>query len=257
MSKLIALAGKGGTGKTTIASAIIRMLLYEASSLLAIDADPNNNLYEHLGLKKPETIMDMVEDISKGKISIPGGMTKDRFINMKIQEVVMEADKFDLLSMGRPEGPGCYCYANNLLRDLIEKMEKNYNTIVIDNEAGMEHLSRRLTKKIDYLFIVSDFSIIGIRSAKSISDLVGALDLKVGESFLILNKAAGDIKDLEDEINRTKIKFAGSMPYDKNLEALSVRGGSIFELEKDSPVLKSIDKIMQIFVFTESIHKNK
>lgn len=240
MKKLIAMAGKGGTGKTTLAALIIRALKDEAGSLLAIDADPNHNLWQWLGLKRNETVMDMVEDINRNKDSMPPGMTKQRYVDFKIQESLEESNSFDLLSMGRPEGPGCYCYANNLLRDTIEKLAGNYEFVVVDNEAGMEHLSRRLMRRINSLFITSDFSIIGIRSAKNISLLADSLDIKVGEKFLVLNRVSGDPLRLQSEIDKTGLGLAGLIPYDENLEKISIEGGSIFDLEEISPAVKAM-----------------
>ncbi|GAG38834.1 unnamed protein product, partial [marine sediment metagenome] len=180
MSNIIAIAGKGGTGKTTLASLVVRALKEEAAgSILAIDADPNNNLGDMLGVKSASTIVDIIDDISKNPGQIPAGMTKDRYIDQKMQESLNEEEGFDLLTMGRPEGPGCYCFANNMLRGLIEKLMKNYSHIVIDNEAGMEHLSRRLLRRIDTLFIISDSTAIGIRSASRISELVNELEIEV------------------------------------------------------------------------------
>ena len=240
MKKLIAMAGKGGTGKTTLAALIIRALKDEAGSLLAIDADPNHNLWQWLGLKRNETVMDIVEAINKNSGSMPPGITKQRYIDFKIQESLEESNFFDLLSMGRPEGPGCYCYANNLLRDTIEKLARNYEFVVVDNEAGMEHLSRRLMRKISSLFITSDFSVIGIRSAKNISLLVDSLDIKVSEKFLVLNRVSRDAMRLQSEIDKTGLRLAGLIPYDENLEKISVEGGSIFDLEETSPAVKAM-----------------
>ncbi len=242
MSTLIAVAGKGGTGKTTLASLIIREFTQKTHSLLAIDADPNNNFGGLLGLKQGETIMDIVEEISKNKDTMPQGMTKQRYIDFKIQQSIEESEMFDLLSMGRPEGPGCYCYANNLLRDIIERIAKNYEFIVVDNEAGMEHLSRRLMQRIDLLFIIADFSIIGVRSARRISELTDSMDIKVSKKMLVLNKVKGNIDQLKNEIDKTGIRLAGFIPYDETLEKISIKGGSIFDLEEDSPVIKAARK---------------
>ena len=240
MKKLIAMAGKGGTGKTTLAALIIRALKDEAGSLLAIDADPNHNLWQWLGLKRNETVMDIVEGINKNSGSMPPGITKQRYIDFKIQESLEESNFFDLLSMGRPEGPGCYCYANNLLRDTIEKLARNSEFVVVANEAGMEHLSRRLKRKISSLFITSDFSVIGLRSAKNISILVDSLDIKVDEKFLVLNRVSADALRLQTEIDKTGLRLAGLIPYDENLEKISVEGGSIFDLEETSPAVKAM-----------------
>lgn len=245
MKTLIAVAGKGGTGKTTLLSLIIRTLSRQTQSLLAIDADPNNNLWQWLGLKHAKSVMEIVEDINKKKESIPPGMTKQRYIDFKIQESIEESSAFDLLSMGRPEGPGCYCYANNLLRDIIERLSTSYEYVCVDNEAGMEHLSRRLMRKIDLLFIVSDFSIVGIRSAHNISNLIDSLDIKVGQKLLVVNRVMKDTTSLKEEIDKTKIKLAGFIPYDKNLEEISLKGGSVFDLKTDSPASGALDNILE------------
>ena len=247
MRKLIAIAGKGGTGKTTLSALLVRILARESASLLAIDADPNNNLWQWLGLKRAGTVMDIVEDLSKNKDTMPHGMTKQNFIDLKVQESIEECDRFDLLSMGRPEGPGCYCYANNLLRGLIEKISKSYEIVIIDNEAGMEHLSRRLLLEIDLLFIISDFSVVGIRSAKNISSMPEKLGIKIKEKMFILNKATENIERLRGEIERLGIEFAGFIPYDRNLDDINIKGGSIFDMDENSQTFKAIERIAHGF----------
>ena len=147
MGKIIAVAGKGGTGKTTVAALVVKALKERSEgAVLAIDADPNSNLGEILGARPVSTIVGIVDDISKNPGQIPAGMTKDRYLGLRIQEALEEKDNFDLLTMGRPEGPGCYCFVNNLLRELIKKLMNNYAYVVVDNEAGMEHFSRRLVR---------------------------------------------------------------------------------------------------------------
>ena len=233
MSRIIAVAGKGGTGKTTLAALIIRALKEESSgSVLAIDADPNSNLGELLGVKTLSTVVEIVDSISKNPGQIPAGVTKDRYIDMKIQESLDEGEGYDLLSMGRPEGPGCYCFANNMLRDLIKKLMDNFSYVVIDNEAGLEHLSRRLVRTIDRLFIVSDTSVVGMRSAKRISQLADELEITVEERFFVLNKLKGVQENAPD--------FKIALPFSKELEDASVEGKSIFDLSGENPVLNQI-----------------
>jgi CO dehydrogenase maturation factor len=244
MSNIIAIAGKGGTGKTTLAALIIRALKEKLSgSILAIDADPNSNLGELLGVKGSSTIVEIIDEISKNPGQIPAGMTKDRYVDMKVQESLSEEEGFDLLSMGRPEGPGCYCFINNLLRDLIEKLMKNYDYIVIDNEAGMEHLSRRLLRRIETLFIVSDASIIGNRSAARISALTDELNIKTGERFLVLNKSKGNTASLENEIKKTGLKLKTTLPIDAEIEKFSIKNKSVFELNGNNPLVAEIKTI--------------
>ena len=245
MSNIIAVAGKGGTGKTTIASIIIRVLKEaESGPTLAIDADPNSNLGEMLGIKDISTIVEIIDDISRNPGQIPAGMTKDRFIGLKVQESLNEEDGFDLLSMGRPEGPGCYCFINNMLRELMTKLMKSYSNIVIDNEAGMEHLSRRVVRSIDELFIVSDASVIGIRSAGRISRLQDELKIKVKNRYLVLNKSRGSVSLLKDEIKETGLDLKAVLPLDKALEDNAVKNKSVFDLKKNNPALDPIRELL-------------
>ncbi|NQU94714.1 MAG: AAA family ATPase [Candidatus Omnitrophica bacterium] len=246
MSNIIAIAGKGGTGKTTFASLVIRALKEEnAGSILAIDADPNSNLGELLGVKDISTIVDIIDDISKDPDQVPKGMTKDRFINLKVQESLNEEDGFDLLSMGRPEGPGCYCFVNNMLRALITKLMKNYSHVVIDNEAGMEHLSRRLVRDIDRLFMISDSSVIGIRAAARISKLVDELKVKTKERSLILNKSKGDLGPLRAEIDKVGLNLKIVLPQNAEIEDAAINNKSVFEL-KDNVLLNTIKETIKI-----------
>ena len=212
-------------------------------SVLAIDADPNSTLPEALGVTGHQTIAGICDEVSKQMGSIPGGMTKERFIEMRIQEALVEKRGFDLLVMGRPEGPGCYCYVNNLLRDLMARVIKNYDFVVIDNAAGMEHISRRTMRAIDRLLLVSDYSIIGIRSAKRISGLVKELGMKIGAACLVINKVSGFLEPLQDEIRAAGIKFIGVIPYDASVEDWSISDKPIFDFE--SVTIKN--KIGEIF----------
>lgn len=149
--------------------------------------------------------------------SIPGGMTKERFIEMRVQETLTETKDFDLLVMGRPEGPGCYCYVNNLLRDIINEIIKNYDYVVIDNAAGMEHVSRRTMRDMNKLVLVSDYSIPGIRSAKRIYDLAMELGVKMTGAYLVVNKISGHLSALQPEIVRTGLTVAGEIPYKESV----------------------------------------
>ncbi|MFA5085775.1 MAG: carbon monoxide dehydrogenase [Candidatus Omnitrophota bacterium] len=212
-------------------------------SILAIDADPNSTLPEALGIKSCDSIAGICDDVLKHVDSIPAGMTKERFIEMRVQEAIAEEKGFDLLVMGRPEGPGCYCYVNNLLRDLMARVIKNYDFVVIDNAAGMEHISRRTMRNIDRLLIISDYSVIGMRSAKRISELVKELGIKVGSASLVVNKASGFLEPLQDEIRATGVKFIGAIPFDASVEDWSISSKPIFAFE--SITIK--DKIREIF----------
>jgi len=231
MSYIIATSGKGGTGKTTIAALLIGYLMKnKKGSVLAVDADPNSNLNQALGVELKDTVVGILDKMTAQKdAGLPSGMTKERFIEYEIQSAITEGKGFDLLAMGRPEGPGCYCYANNVLRGVISKLAAAYDYVVIDNEAGMEHLSRRIARKIDSLVVVSDFSRIGVRSAKRISDLAGEMELKIGEEHLIVNMATGDIDKLQEEINKSGLKLAGVIPFDEKIEELSLAGKPVMD----------------------------
>lgn len=175
---------------------------------------------------------------------IPKGIAKNAFIEMRVQEAISEEEGYDLLVMGRPEGPGCYCYVNTLLRDMIAKITSGYDYIVIDNAAGMEHISRRTTRLIDKLVLVSDCSTVGIRSSKKIYDLAKELGIKIGEAFLVVNKAADSVKGLESEIKETLLRFAGTIPQSEEIEKLSISNRPITEL-KDKGVRSAIGEILK------------
>ncbi|MBI4335456.1 MAG: AAA family ATPase [Candidatus Omnitrophica bacterium] len=226
MGYTIAVAGKGGTGKTTTAALLVDYLRKNnKGSILAIDADPNSTLNEALGIELEETVVGIVDKVAAMKdAGLPAGMTKNTYIEYEVQKSLSEGRGFDLLAMGRPEGPGCYCYANTVLRGLIEKLSQAYDFVVIDNEAGMEHLSRRITKKIDNFLIISDFSRIGIRSAKRISTLAKEMGLEIGREHLIVNMASGDLCHLEKEIEKTGLSMAGVIPFDEKIEDSSLHG---------------------------------
>lgn len=247
MSYTIAICGKGGTGKTILAGLIIRWLLKnrKGDSILAVDADPNANLDAALGVKSENSIVAIIDDIAKNPSQIPQGMTKDRFLEYRIQDSLVEAEGFDLLVMGRPEGPGCYCFANNLLRTLIDRLSKSYSYMVVDNEAGMEHLSRRTTRKVDLLFIISDYTLVGLRSAKRILDLIRELGLDAKDTRLVINRVPDELNQIKEEIDRIGIPLAGIIPEDEEVYRLSLEGGDIRSLSEESKAVKAVNKICE------------
>ncbi len=245
MSYTIAVAGKGGTGKTTCAAFLVDLLARrKCGSILALDADPNSNLNQALGVGITDTIVGILDKIAAMRDGLPAGMTKDRYIEYEIQNSVSEGKGFDLLAMGRPEGPGCYCYANNVLRGVIEKLSRAYDFVVIDNEAGMEHLSRRTTRTIDAFFIISDFSKVGVRSAKRISDLAKEMGLKIKEEFFVVNMAKGDSVPLKNEIDKSGLNFIGAIPFDEEIERLSLDEVSVTGTSGSLAFKKAFEGIM-------------
>lgn len=240
MGYIIALAGKGGTGKTTIAALIVRALKEKKmGSVLAIDADPNSNLGEALGVPATDNVGAILDNISTDPNKVPAGMAKERFIQLQVQEAIVEAEGFDLLNMGKPEGPGCYCYVNNVLRGLMTKLIQDYDYIVVDNEAGLEHLSRRTTRFADILIVVSDASSVGLKSAKRIIELVKSLKFEVKKSFLLINRFNPDVQ--KDKIKETGLEYLGSLPSDAQIEELSLQGGSVFDLKSDARILTALN----------------
>ncbi|MBU0605725.1 MAG: AAA family ATPase [Candidatus Omnitrophica bacterium] len=248
---VIAVNGKGGTGKTTIAGLIVSELIRrKKGSILAIDADPNSCFAGSLGVKDPATIVGICEEISGHMDKIPSGVTKDRFIEMKVQESLTETKDFDLLVMGAPEGPGCYCYVNNLLREIIGRITRGYDYTVIDNAAGMEHISRRTSGDISKLLVVSDYSIPGVRAAKKIYKLAKTLKTRIGGAYLILNRVSGSLSLLKDEISATGMDMAGEVPYSAKLVEWNISDKPIFAL-CDKAVTAAITGIFD--KFTENL----
>ncbi|MBU1183217.1 MAG: AAA family ATPase [Pseudomonadota bacterium] len=235
----IALAGKGGTGKTTISGLLIKYLTARGKTpVLAVDADSNANFNEVLGLSVNETLGNAREEMKKGVV--PGGMTKDVFMSMKLEQAVVEAPGYDLVVMGQPEGSGCYCAANTLLTGFLERLTDNYPYIVIDNEAGMEHISRLTTKDVDILLIVSDTSRRGLQAALRINELSKDLKIGVGESHIIINRCKENpSSDILNMIKDAGINLAGTIPEDKTLYEYDLNGRPTIELPYDNSVVKA------------------
>lgn len=239
MSFLIAMAGKGGTGKTTVAGMLLRYLLEHGKTpVLAVDADANSNFNEVLGLEVDHTVGEAREEMKKG-----GGLvdiTKDQLIEMRINQCLVEADGYDLIVMGQPEGPGCYCAANNLITHYMDVLSKNYPYIVMDNEAGMEHLSRLTTKNVDRLILVSDPSWRGIQAAGRLQELARQLNIVAGKAALIVNRATNGISPkAEEEIQAQGIQLAGMIPNDPLIAEYDSMGRPTFTLPAGSDALQA------------------
>ncbi len=257
MTTTIALAGKGGVGKTTIAGMVIKYLVQnKPSPVLAIDADPSSNLNMVLGLDLDWTVGDIREDmLSQVKSSLvqggaamgalPGGMTKHDYLDHKIRTSLAEGDFFDLIAMGRSEGPGCYCAVNHNLREVIDSISKNYRYLVIDNEAGMEHLSRRTTRDVQHLLIVSDPTQRGIVAAERIASFRNDLDIRIENAYLILNRLPGALPPvLQAEIDKLDIPLLGTIPADIELTNFEFSGKPLVELGNESPVYQAVAGMM-------------
>ncbi len=242
----IAVSGKGGTGKTTIAALMIRYLLKKNyKPILAVDADPNANLGDALGVKAENTVGKVLDNFLKDKESLATGIVKESLIDYKLSEILVEEKGFDLLSMGQGEGPGCYCYPNTIVRNYIEKLASNYKYVVIDNEAGMEHISRRTNGNLDVLLLISDPSLKGIRTCKKLEDLVIKLGLNVKKLFLVINRIAnGAPPQVIKETERLKLNLLEMVPEDKNIVDYELKGLPMLNLEEDSPSVAKINEAM-------------
>ena len=241
MSHVIAMAGKGGTGKTTIASLLVRIIKEnKLGSILAVDADPNSNLAETLGLEVKESIGQILDEIGAHPERVPANMGKDAFIEYRVQTAIAEGDGFDVLVMGRPEGPGCYCYVNNALRNVISKLINDYDFVIIDNEAGLEHLSRRTTRCADSLVVVTDASIVGLRAAERIIQLARELNIKIKKGFLIVNRSTGKVD--KEKVADMQLNYIGSIASDKEIEEAAQKGSSLLKLGKDNQSLNALRK---------------
>lgn len=245
MAKHIAVAGKGGTGKTTFTALLIRYLVKNnKGSILAVDADANANLNEALGMDVEQTISEMITSTKNPK-TIPAGMTQETYIEYKLQASLVESDNVDMLVMGGPEGPGCYCFPNNLLKGFMDKLGKNYSYVIMDNEAGLEHISRRVTQDIDYMFVVSDASARSIRSAGRVRQLVDTLKADVKKIYLIVTKTQNDedLISLQGEIDKTGLELIGVIPNDPLVAKYDLLSQPLYDLPDSSVAVQAVNAI--------------
>ncbi|WP_250673668.1 AAA family ATPase [Paraclostridium ghonii] len=246
----IAVAGKGGTGKTSLTGLLIDCLVKENKGpILVVDADANANINEVLGLDIDVTLGQIREEVNqreKQGNAFPGGMTKAQYLQYRLNTSVSEGPGYDLIVMGRSEGDGCYCYVNGILREQTDKLSDSYDYLVIDNEAGMEHLSRKTTKHIDKLLLVSDCSRRSIQAVARIRDLARELKLNVGDMKLIVNKAPNGVLNdgVKEEIEKHKLDLLGVVPLDDMIYEYDSSGVPLINLPEDSKSKVAIKDII-------------
>jgi CO dehydrogenase maturation factor len=258
MTTTIALAGKGGVGKTTTAAMIIKYLVSsQPGAILAIDADPSSNLNMVLGLDLEWTVGEIREDLlvqvkesltaggaAMGTLS--GGISKREYLDYEVRSSLSEGDRFDLIAMGRSEGPGCYCAVNHNLREVVDSISKSYRYAVIDNEAGMEHLSRRTTRDVQHLFVVSDPTQRGLVAAERIAGFRNELDIHIENTYLILNRLNGEMHAaLKERVDGMDIPLLGVVPADAELLEFEFSGRPLVDLGDTSPVYQAVADMMQ------------
>ncbi|WP_445475797.1 ATP-binding protein [Methanococcoides methylutens] len=246
MTKVIAITGKGGTGKTAITSLLIRHLTRTDKLVLAIDADPDTNLPETLGCETIKTVGDMKQFMQDERDNFPPDINKESIFESKIYEILEEMPKYDLIVMGRPEGSGCYCYVNNLLRGIMDKVVKNYDVVILDTEAGLEHFSRKIIRDVDDLIVVTDGSRRGLRTAERIRELTEELETNIRNIYVVANKVTDANKE---EIKKTAkdldLELIGTVPMDSMIAERDLKGLPLFDLPDDSVAVQEVGKIAE------------
>jgi CO dehydrogenase maturation factor len=245
----IAVCGKGGVGKTTVSSLLVRELLSRGEKpVLVVDADPNANLAPSLGIKVEKTVGQILEEFHDQKLQIPPSMTKATFLEIRINQAIVEAKGLDTLVMGRPEGPGCYCSANSILRETLDRLVDNYKFVVLDNEAGMEHLSRRTASRIDVLLMVSDPSMKGMRTVRELFDLVAELGLPVVKKYLVVSRTDKLDPRLEDAVADLPVPLLGLVPEDPKVTDFDLDLKSFLELPPESAAVTAVRALVDKFL---------
>ncbi|MCX6027938.1 MAG: AAA family ATPase [Chloroflexi bacterium] len=240
MTITIAVAGKGGTGKTTLSGLLVRYLIQHqaGSKVLAIDADPSSNLHLVLGMSLTQTIGDIREDSRTG---VTPGQSRQDWLGYAVRMAVEEGDDCDLLAMGRPEGQGCYCAANHMLRSIMDGINAGYDYVVMDNEAGMEHLSRRTTRDVDHLLLVSDASLRGMAAAEAMLDLSKELEINVRHTYLVVNRVLGELPPaIRAKADGMGVPLLAAVPYDPQLVEFDSQGRPLVELPADAAVSRAV-----------------
>ena len=251
MAHTIAVAGKGGVGKTTTCGMLIQYLVdHDKTPVLVVDADANSNLNEVLGVEVETTLGDIREEMARAEMMknspIPAGMTKADYAEMKFSSALVEEDDFDMLVMGRTQGKGCYCYVNGVLKSQVDKYYNNYRYVVIDNEAGLEHVSRGTLPHVDTMLLISDCSRRGIQAVARIAEMVRDLELKPGNMKLIVNRAPGGVLNAAvlEEIDKHKLDLVGVLPQDDTIYEYDCEGKPSAKVPQDNPVKLALASIM-------------
>jgi CO dehydrogenase maturation factor len=244
MTTTIAVAGKGGTGKTTISALLVRYLVRRnLGKVLAIDADPSSNLHLVLGLPLTQTVGDIREDLREG---VQVGISRQEWLSYAVRMAVEEGEDFDLLAMGRPEGQGCYCAANHMLRSIIDGISAGYDYVVMDNEAGMEHLSRRTTRDVDHLLLISDASLRGLVAAEAMVGLSKELEINVRHTYLVVNRVFGDLPSaIHTKAEDMGVPLLAVVPYDPQLVEFDGSGRPLVELPVVAPISRAVEGIAE------------
>ncbi|MFH1730973.1 MAG: AAA family ATPase [Planctomycetota bacterium] len=245
MAKTIVITGKGGVGKTVIAALMIRHLReHAAGPVLAIDADPDANLGTVLGVEVHDTLGDVREQTLAEIRKLPPGMDKAAYIEAGLHETIVETDGVDFLVMGRPEGPGCYCYVNNLLREFADKLLPSYQWMVMDSEAGMEHLSRRTASHVDHLIAVVDENPLSMDCARRIEAVIASVKNEVRHKHVLANGVPEDrLETVRAAMNRLDMEYLGCIPHDEAIREAIIAGRPLTELG-DSPAVAKISELM-------------
>ncbi len=247
MGLSIAVTGKGGVGKTTVSALVVRALVdLGGASILAIDSDPNLNLDAALGIQAKELLGDIREEALEKGENLPAGMTKVDYITYRVQEALVETPRFDFLGMGRPEGPGCYCYANSVMRRAIDHLTKQYDYVVVDCEAGLEHFSRRTAGDLDVLFVLSDSSLRSADTVFRVLDLVQELKTKVGHSLVAITRTDDGVPPaIAERAAAHGIEIAGAIPADPEIRRRDDGGEALLDVSADNPALVAVRELLR------------
>ena len=250
MPHTIAVAGKGGVGKTTTCGMIVDYLCKKGQGpVLVVDADANSNLNEVLGVEVETSLGAIREEMAQAELKggIPSGMTKADYAEFKFNSAIVEEDDFDMLVMGRTQGKGCYCFVNGVLKTQVDKYAKNYKYVVMDNEAGLEHVARGTLPHVDTMLLISDCSRRGVQAAARVAEMIGEMELNPGRMGLIINRAPEGRLDegVKAEIEKHGLTLLGVLPQDEGVYRCDCDGDPSAKLPDSNPVKAALKSIMQ------------